>query len=101
MFGLALAAAATASATTTALAKRRTGRFVEEVDLPRVDRDRDVAVQLQLYVRRELGDDIRPRPDDALLVLGAGRELLVDRDRLRRERIVVDLEVRHRLGAER
>src|SRR5882757_5352219 len=64
------------------LAKRSTRRFVEEVERACVDRDRDVVAELQLDVRRERRDKIRPGSDDALLVVGRGGERLVDYGRL-------------------
>src|SRR5215208_5076721 len=96
--------AATAAATAsrkTRLTQRLTCAFVEEVDLRDVDRDRDVVRDPQLDVRWELGDEIRARADDASFVVGRRGERLVDDDGIAPDRAVVDLEVGHRLGAER
>src|SRR5689334_5236290 len=85
-----------------ALPKRRTRRFVEEVQVARVDRDRHVLAELQLDVRRERRDEVRARADDALLVLVARCERLVDGGmRFGPDLPRVHLEVRHRLAAER
>src|SRR5437867_4268549 len=53
-----IAAAATARS---ALAERRTGLPVEEVQTRNVDGDRDLPGDLQSGARRELGHHIRPR----------------------------------------
>src|SRR5438045_2999756 len=90
-----------ASAAATPLAKRRTGRFVEEVERLRVDGDRHLVSEPELNVWRERGDQVRPRPDHALLVLGGFGERLVDSGCLTPDLTRVDLEVRHRLAAER
>src|SRR3954454_24114674 len=96
----ALPSASTAKAATAALTQRRAGCFVEEMQVAGVDCDADVVAEPELYVRRERGDEVRPRPDDALGVLVRSRERLVDRVCLALDLPRVDLEVRHRLAAE-
>src|SRR5438270_667458 len=81
------------------LAKRSATRLVEEVQILRVDRDRDTVAELQLDVRRERGDQVRTGPDDARRVLVL--ELLFGAAEVGLELARVDLEVRHRLAAER
>src|ERR1700745_1652655 len=51
------------------LAKRSAALLMEEVQVPRVDGDRDAIAEAQLHVRREGGAEVRPRADDARLVL--------------------------------
>src|SRR2546430_17179953 len=63
-----------ASAATAELAKRSAALLIEEVQVLGVDRDRHAVAETQLHVRRERGDEVRPRPDDARLVLA--RELV-------------------------
>src|SRR3954451_10999154 len=96
----ALPSASTAKAAAAALTQRRTGCFVEEMQVAGVDCDADVVAEPELYVRRERGDEVRPRPHDALGVLVRSRERLVDRVGLALDLPRVDLEVRHRLAAE-
>src|SRR5438105_1088632 len=86
------------AASAAALPKRLTGLAVEEVHARDVDGDRDLLGQAQGRVSRELGDEVRPRGDDALCARRCLRDLLVlplaDGKR-------VDLEIDHRFAAER
>src|SRR5204863_7320661 len=91
--------AATAAIDTAALPKRRARRLIEEVQVLRVDRDGHLVAELQLHVRRERRDEVRARADDDSLRLRRQHLLLLGLLRLDRAR--VDLEVRHRLAAER
>ena len=70
------------------------------MQIARVDRDPDLVTEPELDVGREGRDEVRTGADDALLVLGALGELLVDRVRLALDLACVHLEVRHRLAAE-
>src|SRR5437762_6663921 len=83
------------------LAEWLTRRLVEEVQVAGVDRDRDRVSEVQLDVRRERCHEVRARADDAVLALGALGERLVDSGRLAPDLAGVDLEVGHRLAAER
>src|SRR5438094_2207642 len=83
------------------LAEWLTRRLVEEVQIAGVDGDRHLVAEVQLDVRRERRHEIRARADDALLVLGALGERLVDCGRLAADLAGIDLEVGHRLAAER
>src|SRR5438477_8436923 len=87
-----------ASAATAELAKRSAALLIEEVQVLGVDRDRHAVAETQLHVRRERGDEVRPRPDDARLVLAG--ELVRVGGRLCLDLARVDLEVRHRLASE-
>src|SRR5512146_947421 len=91
-------ASAIAAQAASALAKRLTALRVEEVQLGRVDRDRDLLGQAELDVRRELRDQVGPRGDDALL---AGRLLAHVLVLALADREGVDPEVDDRLAAER
>src|SRR5262245_47711366 len=82
-----------------ALPKWRTRRLVEEVHVPGVDRDRDVGAELKLDVRREGRDQVRPGADHRLLRVGLERFLLVAGLALQASGL--DLEIRHRLAAQR
>src|SRR5262245_12613978 len=59
-------AASAARATASALPQRITRLLVEEVQPVPVDRDRNLVVDLQLDVRRERRDEVRPRADHAV-----------------------------------
>src|SRR5215216_3452246 len=91
--------AATRTAASSALAKRRTRLPVEEVELVHLDGDGHPVAEGQLNVRRVRRYEVRPRrshPLAALLdvllgLVGAGGP----------DRLGVDAEVRHGLGAER
>ena len=63
-------------------------------------RSATLVAEPQLDVRRERRDEVRARADDARLVRRLASSLL-DRDRLALDLAGVDLEVRHRLAAER
>src|SRR6476646_197135 len=93
------AAAASAAAARIALAKRLTVGLAEEVQVLRVDGHADLVAELQVDVRRERGDEIRARAHDGLLALA--RELLLLGRLLRLDVARVDMEVGHRLAAER
>src|SRR3954454_23902576 len=97
----ALPSASAAVAARAQLTKRRTRCFVEEVQVARVHSNAHVVAEPELHVRREGRDEVRPRADHALLVLVSCRERLVDCVRLALALARVDLEVRHRLAAER
>src|SRR5579872_2622769 len=86
-----------ATAKTSALPKRRTGLAVEEVHACDIDGDRNPLGDTQGRVRRELGDEVRPRRHDSLGARRRSRDLLV-LALANRER--VDLEVHHRLAPE-
>src|SRR5438874_3742400 len=92
-----------AIAASAAIAPRLTQRsarcLIEEVQVLRVDGDRDAVADVQLHVRREGGDEIRTGADDARLVLALER--LLGRGGLGPELARLHLEVRHRLAAER
>src|SRR5512133_1239719 len=62
----ATATSATPAAARNALAERVTRLGVEEVHPCDVDRHRDLVLQPQHDVRRELRDEVRPRCNDAL-----------------------------------
>src|SRR4029453_339014 len=80
-----------------ALPERRTGRLVEEVEVLRVDRDRNVGAKLELDGGGGGCDQVRPGADDRLLRVGLeGFFLLAG---LALQAAGVDLEVRHRLAA--
>src|SRR4051812_28776129 len=51
------------------LAKRSAALLIEEVQVPGIDGDRHAVAQAKLHVRRERRDEVRPRADDAGLVL--------------------------------
>src|SRR3954469_8408815 len=87
-----------AVAAATALPKRSTRSFVEEVEVLGVDRDRHLVAQLELNMRRERRDEVRPCADDGLLAPALERLLLLGH--LALQRASVDLEVGHRLAAE-
>src|SRR5690349_15344188 len=93
------AAAASAAAARNALAKRLTVGLIEEVQVLRVDGHADLVAELQVDVRRERRHEVRPRADDGLLAL-AGQLLLLG-CLLGLDVPRVDVEVRHRLAAER
>src|SRR5438477_5453085 len=95
------ASAIAASAAIAQLAERLTRRFVEEMQVAGIDCDRHGVTEVQLDVRRERRHEVRARADDTLLVVGARGERFVDGDRLAANLTGVDLEVGHRLAAER
>src|SRR5581483_11538583 len=96
--GPAEAPSSATSASARALAQRRTGRLVEEVQVLRVDGDGHLVPELQLHVRRERRDEVRARADDRLAALAREHLLLLGLLGLDVARI--DAEVRHRLAAE-
>src|SRR3954467_7643689 len=55
-----------APATAQALPKRIATRLIEEVQVLRVDRHRHLVAELELDVRRERRDEVRPRADHRL-----------------------------------
>src|SRR5215510_7824183 len=75
-----LASAIAATAAIAPLTKRSAALLIEEMQVPRIDRDRHALAEAQLHVRREGCDEIRPRADDARLVLA--REFVRVGDRL-------------------
>src|SRR6266850_1984243 len=90
---------ASAAAAAIALTKWLTRRFVEEVHARDLDGDGQLIVDLQLDVRGELCNEVRPRRDDAFAagyLLDLLLALLPLADHVR-----VDAEVDHRLAAER
>src|SRR5436305_3113207 len=87
-----------AASAASALPKRRTGGFVEEVQVLGVDCDRDFVAELQLDMRRERRDEVRPRADDGLVVV---REDLFLFGGFGLDVARLHVEVRHRLAAER
>src|SRR3954447_14482885 len=89
----ALPSASIANAATAALTERRTGCFVEEMQVAGVDCDADLVAEPELYVRRGRRDEVRPGADNALLVLVGRGERLVHRVRLALDLPRVDLEV--------
>src|ERR671935_817807 len=97
--GAAVRPSATAAATPRPLPKRRTRRFVEEVEVLRLDRDRHLVAELQRDVRRERRDEVRPDADDGGPVGARDRLFLLGR--LALDAAGVDPEVRHGLAAER
>src|ERR1700712_3879864 len=92
-------AIAARAATAHQLTQRSATRLVEEVQVLCVDGDRYAVADLQLDVRWEGCDEIGARADDARLVLVL--ELFLGRARLRLDLPCADLEVGHRLAAER
>src|SRR5436190_20344217 len=88
-----------ASAAIAQLAERSPTCLVEEMQILRVDRDRHDLPQLELDVRRERRDEVRTLSDDGLRVLGREHLLLFGLVGLDPAR--VDMEVGHRLAAER
>src|SRR5687768_13124682 len=100
--GGAASVAATPSAMTAAspLPKRRTRLAIEQMRLRDVDCDRDLLgeLEVQRLVRRQRRDEVRPFGDDAAL---ARLLRLLDACSRRLDGGRVDVEVRHRHGAER
>src|SRR3954451_14327083 len=96
------ATAPTTSATATTapkLAKRSAGGLIEEMEVLRLDGDRDLVAELQVHVGWERCDEVRPRADDGLG--GVALEHLLLLGDLALDVPSVDLEVGHRLAAER
>src|SRR2546429_245939 len=62
-------AAAAAAAAMTVLAERVPGRFIEEVQVLRVDGHTDLVAELECHVRRERRDEVGAGADDGLLGL--------------------------------
>src|SRR4051794_38492864 len=81
-------AIAASAATAQPLAKWSAAVLIEEVQVPGVDRNRDAVAEAQLHVWWERRDEVRPRPDDACLVVA--RELVGVGDRLRLDLAGVD-----------
>src|SRR3954453_8173548 len=92
----ALPSAIVASATTAQLTQRSATRLVEEVQVVGVDGDGPAVAELQLHVRRERRDEVRPGPDDACLV--AALQLFLRCRRLGGDLARIHLEVRHPLA---
>src|SRR5581483_5305079 len=89
---------ASASAATSALAQRRTGLAIEEVELRDVDRDPQALAEPERRVRRKGADQVRLR-DPAVRTRIDDRIVL--HSPLAPHGARVDVEVRHRLRAER
>src|SRR6478672_4158201 len=92
--------ASAATAAIALLAKRSTRGFVEETKPAGVDSDRGVVSEPKLDVGRERRNEVRPRTDDAVLIVGSGCQRVVDRGRFAADMASVDFEVGHRVAAE-